>query len=404
VGNIWRFAYVAGENGGGAFLLVYVVSLVLVGLPVMLAEFALGSRGRCDVVAAFGSRGPWPAAGALALGAAFVILSYYAVITGWCAKYLFDYVSGAGGNTHFAQRYSDFVEDPVSVAAWQALILAVTAALVASGVQRGIERASRHLMPPLALIVVLLAGYALTLEGASRGIEFLFRPDWSLLTEPKIYLAAIGQVFFSLGLGMGVLLTYSSYSAERERLGAAAVTIAAGDTLFALAAGIAIFPAVFAFGLDPAQGPTLAFVTLPEVFTVMPHGAWVGTAFFLLLTGAALTSAVSLVEVPVAWLMRRFSLSRIAATLWIASAAFVTGLPSTLSPDFLGRIDSFASNVLLPCASIALLIHVGWVLPRRVSMEHAGLHSVRLAYAWLAMVRYVAPASLAAMLAWRAYS
>lgn len=388
VGNIWRFAYVAGENGGGAFLLVYVGCVVLLGIPVMLAEFVLGSRARADVLAAFGARGRWRIAGALALGAAFVILSYYAVIAGWATKHLFEYAVGSAGGS----------ARPVL---WQAIFLGATAALVAAGVQRGIERASRWLMPLLGAIVLLLAGYGLSLPGAGRGLAFLFAPDWAALARPGLYLAAIGQAFFSLGVGMGVLLTYASY-AGRERLGGAAVAIAAGDTLFAVAAGIAIFPAVFAFGLDPAGGPALAFVTLPQLFALIPGGGWFGLAFFVLLTGAALTSAVSLVEVPVAWLMRRFGLPRRSATLWTAGAAFAAGAPSALVPTVLEGVDRFASELLLPLASIALLAYVGWVLPRAACLAASGLRSPRCARAWLFAVRYVAPAALAALLAWSA--
>jgi len=407
VGNIWRFAYVAGENGGAVFLLVYVACVVSIGIPVMLAEFALGSRARCDVIAAFGARGAWRAAGALALAAAFLILSYYAVVAGWSTKYLFDYATarlGSAPEADHAARFSAFVSNPASVVAWQAAFLAVTAALVAGGVQRGIERTNRVVMPLLAVIVLLLAGFGLSLTGASRGLAFLFSPDWSVLARPGLYLAAIGQAFFSLGIGMGVLLTYASYSAERERLGTAALAIAAGDTLFAVAAGVAIFPAVFAFGMDPAQGPALAFVTLPQLFAVMPGGSVFGLAFFLLLTGAALTSAVSLVEVPVAWLMRRFGLSRAAATLWTSVAVFAAGLPSAVSPAVLGGVDNMTSDTLLPLASIALLIYVGWVLPKQAALESAALRSPRLARAWLIAVRYVAPAALAALLVWRALS
>ena len=389
------------------FLLVYVACVVAIGIPVMLAEFALGGRARCDVIAAFGARGAWRAAGALALVTAFLILSYYAVVAGWSAKYLVDYATallGSAPEADHAARFSAFVSNPASVVAWQAAFLAVTAALVTAGPQRGIERANRVLMPLLAIIVLLLAGFGLSLPGASRGLAFLFSPDWSALARPGLYLAAVGQAFFSLGIGMGVLLTYASYSAKRERLGTAALAIAAGDTLFAIAAGVAIFPAVFAFGMDPAQGPALAFVTLPQLFAVMPGGSVFGLAFFLLLTGAALTSAVSLVEVPVAWLMRRFGLSRAAATLWTSVAVFAAGLPSAVSPAVLEGVDNMTSDTLLPLASIALLIYVGWVLPKQAALESAALRSPRLARAWLIAVRYVAPAALAALLSWRALS
>lgn len=405
VGNIWRFAYVAGENGGAAFLLVYLACVMLIGMPVMLAEFTLGARTRGDVIAAFGARGPWRAAGALALAAAFLILSYYAVVAGWAVRYLFDYATGhpATPQTDYAAHFDAFVAQPAAVAMWQAIFLVATATLVAAGVRRGIERTSRILMPLLAFLVIVLAGYSLSLPGAGAGLAFLFKPDWSALTHPEIFLAAIGQAFFSLGLGMGVLLTYASYSAERERLGSATVAIAAGDTLFALTAGLAIFPAVFAFGMAPAHGPALAFVTLPQLFAAMPGGAAFGLAFFLLLTGAALTSAVSLVEVPVVWLMRRFALTRLTATVWVTLAAFAAGLPSAASPTILAYIDNLTSNTLLPLASVALLVYVGWALPRTAVLDAARLRA-RIARTWLFSVRYLAPAALVVLVAWKAVS
>ena len=415
LGNIWRFAYVAGENGGAAFLVIYAACVVLVGLPAMLAEFVLGARSRSDVVAAFASvrgRRSWRWAGTLALFAAFLILSYYAVVAGWAYKYLYDYAAGSVAGLSedtIGGRFDAFLAHPFEPVVWQALFLASTAVLVAAGVQRGIELASRLLMPLLAALVLVLAGYALSLPAAAKGLAFLFAPDWSALSRPQLYLDAIGQTFFSLGVGAGVLVTYASYSPGGQRLSNAALAIAIGDTLFAIVAGIAIFPAVFAFGLDPAQGPALAFVTLPKLFAVMPGGGWFALAFFFLLSAAALTSAVSVLEVPVAWLMRR-GLSRRDATLWTSTAAFAAGLPSALGGsllaglrpfgrDVLGTVDHFAADVLLPAAAIAVLLYVGYALPRNEVRAASGL-SRNLATAWLVSVRYAAPAALAAMLVW----
>jgi NSS family neurotransmitter:Na+ symporter len=404
VGNIWRFAYVAGENGGAVFLLVYVVCVIVIGVPAMLAEFALGRHMQCDVIAAFGRHGIWRAAGALMLLAAFLILSYYAVISGWATKYLFDYGRGAlagAAREDFRSRYATFVANPLEVIGWQVVFLTAAAGLVGAGVQRGIERANRVIIPLLGAIVLLLAGYSVSLPGAGRGLAFLFSADWSALGRPKLYLAALGQAFFSLGIGMGVLLTYGSYSARAGRLGSAAIAIAAGDTLFAIAAGVAIFPAVFSYGLEPTEGPSLAFVTLPQLFAVMPGGAFVGFLFFLLLVGAALTSAVSLIEVVVAWLMRRFTLSRPAATASAMLGALAAGVPSAASTVALNRIDSLTSLLVLPLAAIGLLLYVGWALRRHALQAAAELSSRCVARAWLAVVRYVAPAAIMVMLvAW----
>lgn len=412
LGNIWRFAYVAGENGGAAFLLAYVACVVAIGLPAMLAEFALGGRTRLDVIGAFASgRAPraWRIAGAGAVLGAFLILSYYSVVAGWAYKYFAGYVTGELRGLprgEAAARFAAFLREPVAPVAWHLAFMASTVAVVAAGVARGIERASRILMPLLGAIVLLLAGYALSLRGAAPGLAFLFAPDWSALARPQVYLAALGQAFFSLGVGMGVLLTYASYVREGERLPRAAGMIAAGDTLFAIAAGIAIFPAVFAFGLDPAQGPSLAFVTLPQVFASMPGGGWFATAFFFLLSAAALTSAVSLLEVVVAFGIRRLGLSRPKASLAAGAAAFAAGVPAALGGgvwrevallgrDILGVMDYFTGNVLLPLGGIAVVLFVGWFVPRAAAIEGSGLRSRALARLWLFDIRFVAPAAIA---------
>jgi len=414
LGNIWRFAYVAGENGGAAFLLVYVACVLAIGLPVMLAEFALGSRARLDVVGAFSSgRAPraWRLAGMGAVLGAFLILSYYSVVAGWAYKYLAGYVSGdlrGLPRGEAAERFAAFLRDPVEPVAWHLAFMASTAAVVAAGVARGIERASRVLMPLLGVIVLVLAGYAVTLPGAAQGLAFLFRPDWSALGRPGLYLAALGQAFFSLGVGMGVLVTYASYVRADERLPRAAGMIAAGDTLFAIMAGIAVFPAVFAFGLDPAQGPALAFATLPQVFALMPGGGAFATAFFLLLSAAALTSAVSLLEVVVAFAMRRLGLTRLKASVAAGLAVFAAGIPSALDGSvwhevrlfgrgILEAIDSLTGNVMLPLGGIAVVVFVGWFIPREAALAGAGLRSRTLARLWLLAVRYVAPAAIAVM-------
>ena len=282
LGNIWRFSYVAGENGGAVFLLVYGLCVLFIGLPVLLAEFVLGSRTRGDVMLAFSHRraaGVWQGAGALAALVAFLILSYYSVIAGWACRYFAAYLNGTlPGLPREAlpDAFSDFLAHPWQPVLWHALFMTITTLVVAAGIARGIELASRILMPVLAAMVILLAGYALSLPGASRGLAFLFAPDWSALATPRLYLAALGQAFFSLGVAMGVMITYAGYIRSRERLASSAVIVAVGDTFFAIVAGMAIFPIVFAFGMDPAYGPALAFVTLPQVFAIMPADARTG--------------------------------------------------------------------------------------------------------------------------------
>lgn len=413
LGNIWRFSYVAGENGGAVFLLVYALCVVLIGLPVLLAEFVLGSRARGDVLVAFShpraQRG-WRAAGAVAALVAFLILSYYSVIAGWAVRYFVAYLDGslpALPREALPEAFAEFVADPLRPVLWHAVFMTLTAAVVAAGVARGIERASRILMPVLAALVVALAAYGLTLSGAGRGLAFLFAPDWSALARPSLYLAALGQAFFSLGVAMGVMITYASYVRSATGLASSAAAVAVGDTLFAVIAGMAIFPIVFAFGMDPAFGPGLAFVTLPQAFAVMPAGAWIGVAFFFLLSAAALTSAVSLLEVPVA-IATRLGVPRAAASVGLAVAAFAAGVPAALgagpwreftiaSRRILEAVDYLAADLLLPVVGILVVLFVGWVLPRDDALVHCGLPP-RLARGWLAAMRYLAPVAMAVFL------
>jgi NSS family neurotransmitter:Na+ symporter len=408
LGNIWRFSYVAGENGGGAFLLIYVVCVLLLGLPLMLAELSIGRRAQSDVVESFGGadkRRCWPLAGWLMAIASFVLLSYYAVIAGWAYKYFAAYLIGAPSGLasgEFSAYFAAFVADPVEPLVWQFLVVASTVAVIIGGVKRGIEAVNRVLMPLLGAIVVLLAAYALSLEGAGAGIAFLFRPDWSALAHPSVYLAALGQAFFSLGIGAGALLTYGSYTAAGQKLAPAALGVVAGDTMFAVIAGIAIFPAVFAFGLDPAQGPTLAFVTLPEVFNVLPAGRFFAVAFFVLLGLGALTSAVSLLEVPCAVLMRELRWTRQKTALLTGAGVFALGVPPALGfgvlqgigilgLGILESIDRIASSVILPVGGLLIAVFVGWKWPYTDALRTAGLEAGVVGYLWRLLLRYVAP-------------
>lgn len=408
LGNIWRFSYVAGENGGGAFVLVYVGAVLLIGWPLLVAELAIGRSTRCDAVAAFAEiapRRPWRWAGWVGGAAAFAILVYYPVVAGWVGEYLWHYASGGAmvpsGRSH-AEQFEATIADPLRAVGWTALVMAVTVATVAAGVERGIERLCTVLMPLFLVLLVLLAGYGLSLEGAGRALGFLFAPDWSALARPTTYLAAIGQAFFSIGLGMGVLVTYGAYVPSRQRLPQAALFIVLGDTLIALFAGLVIFPAVFTHGLDPAHGPSLAFAALPEVFAAMPAGRGFAIAFFLLLAIAALTSAVSLLEVPVAWAVRRLGWRRTRASLLLGAAALAAGVPVALgygplapevagSPTLLDRIDHVASNVLLPVSSVCVALLAGWGWHAGAARAATGLEGSFAGGVWLWAMRVAVP-------------
>jgi NSS family neurotransmitter:Na+ symporter len=413
LGNIWRFSYVAGENGGAVFLFLYVLFVALIGLPLIIAELSIGRRGRGDAVAAFSTAGAgWPMVGWLCVAGATVILSYYAVIAGWALKYFAGAVSGAlwqNGAAGYGSYFHRFIANLAEPVLWQGLILSVTILVVAGGIKGGIELFNRWLIPLLALIVLGLAGYALSLENSSAGVAFLFTPDWSALAKPKVYVAALGQAFFSLGIGVAIFATYGSYIPRTFSLPACAAATVIGDTLFAVVAGLAIFPAVFALGVDPAAGPELAFITLPQIFLKMPGGMVIGAVFFFLLSAAAITSMVSLLEVPVAMAIHRFGWGRRRTALAAGALVFVIGVPSALSfgalkhvsiagRGILGAIDAAVSNILLPSGGILIALFVGWHVNRALTLAAAGLDGSRLGTAWLWLLRTLVPLAVALIL------
>jgi neurotransmitter:Na+ symporter, NSS family len=413
VGNIWRFSYVAGQNGGGAFLVVYVLCVLIIGIPLLIAELALGRRGQGDAVAAFAAVAPrslWVMAGGLGVLAASLLLAYYAVIAGWVLKYLSGALIGTlwqSSQEGYGGYFARFIAHPVEPIVWQLATLAASALIVAAGVRRGIERANRLLMPMLALILLALAVYSVSLPGAAAGVRFLLNPDWRALTSPPVYLAALGQTFFSIGIGMAIFITYGSYLPPGQTVPSSAVTIALGDTLVAVIAGFAIFPAVFAFGLDPATGPQLVFVTLPQIFLIMPYGHLFGVLFFLLLVAAALTSMIALLEVSVALAIRVLGLPRWSATIALGLLIFAAGIPAAAGSGplaalrwdgrgILDGMDHVVSNIMLPISGLLTALFVGWRW--REAPAEAGFGGRRLGFLWLRLVRWVAPALILAIL------
>lgn len=412
IGNIWRFPYVMGENGGAAFLIVYLGVVLIVGVPMVLGELALGRAARREAASAFehlGRRPFWRKAGVLGVLASFVILTYYAVVSGWALKYFVAFAIGAGPKSGEASDYFARFTAASEPLLWHVLILAVALAVVSAGVERGIERTAKLLMPMLAVIVALLALHSLTLPNADRGVSYLLAPDWTVLTRPQVYLAALGQAFFSLGVAMGVLVTYGSYIPAGQRLPAAALIVALGDTLFAIVAAFIIFPAVFSFGMSPTQGPALAFVVLPEIFSRMNYGVAIGAAFFGLLVVAALTSLIALVEICVAFAVERWNLRRAAATGLIASAGFLLGIPSLLSYGvwswvniagwpILDAVDFAASNVLLPLSGLAVTLFIGWHWRAADASAAIGFRAPIMFRLWRFSLRYAAPAMIVIVL------
>lgn len=415
LGNIWRFSYLAGENGGGAFILIYALAVAFIGLPVMLAEFALGRAGGADPTSAYPRISQVRATtviGWVAVIACCVTLAYYAVVAGWVARYLM--VALTGGFSHalvggHGAAFAAFTGHAVWPVAWHGLVMVATAAVVAAGVNAGIERLCKVLMPALAVIIIGLALYSLSLPGSGRGLAFMFIPDWSALSRPQVYLAAFGQAFFSLGVGYGAMLTYGAYAGPGQSLSRNALLAAIGDTLFALVAGIAVFGAVFAFNLNPASGPSLAFITLPEVFGRMPGGTLFAVAFFSLLLAAALTSAVGLLEVPVAALIERTGVPRRRAAWQLAGLIFVLGVPTALGfgplksitvagMGLLETYDTIVGEILLPLSVLAVAVFVGWFWGPVHSAEVAGLTGP-IGDVWRGLLRFVVPIVIVALFA-----
>lgn len=412
LGNIWRFSYVVGENGGAAFLLIYLLCVTLIGMPIIMAEFIIGRRAQSDAVTSFQKLAPgkpWQAAGFMGLASAFIILSFYGVVAGWTLKYFFSYLTGGialvGAET-YTDHFVKFITHPSAPLVWQSLFMAATIAIVLGGVKKGIEVANKILMPALALLVVGMAAYSLSLGGGREALTYLFKPDWSVLSEPSVYLAALGQAFFSLSLGMGALITYGSYLSKSEKLPGATLSVTLLDTMFAITAGLVIFPAVFAFGASPGEGVGLVFFTLPGIFARMAGGTLVGTLFFFLLAMAALTSAVSLLEVPTAYFVTKFNWDRKKTAIVIGLIIFLIGIPSSLGQgtlshirviggrDILDSMDFIASNILLPLGGLIIALFVGWGWKRSEALDESDLGDSSLGRTWLFLLRYVAPVAI----------
>lgn len=411
LGNIWRFAYVTGESGGAAFLLIYILCIIAIGIPILMAEFTIGRRAQSDVVGSFEKLAPgkpWVLAGILGVASAFIILSFYAVVAGWSLHYFIQYFSGGpaidaeGG---YGGYFGEFISSPLQPLFWQFAFMALTVGIVFVGVKKGIEKSNKILMPVLAVLVIVLAGYSMTLGGAQEALAFLFTPDWSSLRDPNVYLAALGQAFFSLSLGMGALITYGSYLSKKDKLPGAAVSVAGLDTLFAILAGLMIFPAVFAFGIEPDSGPGLVFITLPEIFSSISGGGLFGLAFFFLLSAAALSSAVSLLEVAVAYFMRKFQWSRQKTAIFVGFIIFILGIPSSLGQgilsdviifgrDIFDTMDFIASNIFLPIGGLTIALFVGWGWKKADAFDASDFGDTVLGNIWVFILRYFAPVAI----------
>lgn len=413
LGNIWKFPHEAGSNGGGAFLLVYIFFTLAIGFPVMLSEFALGRKSQKNAFGTFkmlASGTNWYMFGLLSIVAAAFILSFYGTVSGWTLEYVWLAISNSFKGMSAADitdTFNQFISHPYKAVLWQVGFMFISGAIVIAGVQKGIERYTKMMMPLLLLIVIILGIRACTLEGSGEGLKFLFYPKFSELTGGSI-LSALGQAFFSLSIGMGVLLTYASYIRKEDNLNHISLQVISTDTLVAVLAGVAILPAVFAFHIDPQAGPGLVFLTLPKVFLSMPFGQLWSVLFFLLLTFAALTSAISLLEVVVAYMVEEKKMSRIRATIITTLGITTLGVFSTLSfgplkdIEFFGLsiFDSFdfiSSNILLPAGGILLCIFAGWRLDHAVlyyELSNEGKIKLRFFRLYIFILKYLAPACI----------
>ncbi|AKL95851.1 Na+-dependent transporter SNF family [Clostridium aceticum] len=411
LGNLWRFPYTAGQNGGGAFVLVYFGILLLVGFTLMLAELLIGRHTQLNAVGAYRKiRKNWGWVGGIGVLASFLILSFYSVIGGWVINYLFKAATGAFTvpGTDMADLFVSFITNPGQPIIYHGIFAFLTLAIVMGGISGGIEKYSKILMPGLFVMMIVIMLRSVTLPGASEGIRFFLMPDFSKITG-EVMLAALGQVFFSLSLGMGVIITYGSYLSKDENIPQSAMIIPLVDTGVALLAGLAILPAVFALGFSPDQGPALLFIILPAVFANMPLGTFFGVIFFLLVLFAALTSSISLLEASVSYIVDEFNWNRKKTALLLGLAVFLLGIPSSLAQgvwshiepfrelDILDSIDFVASNIMLPLSGFLLCIFIGWIWGIDEALKEAtnkGKISFKLAGFWSFLIKWVAPIAI----------
>ena len=411
LGNLWKFPYVAGISGGGLFIVFYLIFALVLGIPIMLSEMAVGRKTQLNAIGAFRSIDKkWSFVGVLEIACAFIILSYYSVVGGWVMKYIGSYLTGA--NVSDGAAFDTFVSSPVQPVIWHLLFMAVAVIVVIGGVQKGIETCSKWLLPLLFVLLIGVVVRSVTLPGSTEGLKFLFVPDTALLSDPKALIdsivLAMGQVFFSLSLGLGIAITYGSYLKKDTDITKDTCTVVGLDTLMALLAGMAIMPAVFSFGMEPTGGPGLIFKTLPAVFDSRPLGRFFGLAFFFLVFIAALTSAIALLEVVASFFIDTFHWRRRTATLVMGGLMALIGVFASLS---MGPLSGFTiggmnlfdamgfltDKILMPLAALATCLFVGhvWGVGKVTEeVERCGKRFViRRVYGFL--IRWVAPILIA---------
>lgn len=413
LGNIWRFPYMLGENGGAAFLLVYISCILFLGIPVMITEFFIGRYSHKNAAGAFKVMAPgtkWSVIGYNGVAAAFLILGYYAVVSGWTLEYIVQAFSGSleGKNaTDFADEFTAFSTGVFRPILWTVVFIALTHIIIISGVKEGIERASKVMMPVLFLILIALCVRSITLPGASEGLTFLFNPDFSKI-DSSVVLSAMGQAFFSLSIGMGCLITYASYFGKQTNLQTTALQVTILDTLVAVLAGVMIFPAVFSFGIEPTTGPELVFITLPNVFEQLPFGNIWSFVFFVLLALAALTSTISLHEVSTAYVHEEYHISRKKAAVIVSIGVTILGILSSLSMgvlksytlfglNFFNLLDFVTAKIMLPLGGMMICIFTAKRVDKLLLKEEVTNHGTIRFYffnTYAFFVKYIAPIAI----------
>jgi len=414
LGNVWKFPYIAGVNGGGAFVLVYLLCVFVIGLPIMMSEILIGRRGRRNPVGTMrllgeeeGGTKHWRVVGLMGVAASFLILSYYSVVAGWAVAYVLEGARGVFAGTDAAgvgEIFEDLTGNWVTSGLWHTLFMVMTVFVVARGVERGLERAVRILMPALVGLLLLLLGYSMIEGNFAEALAFLFAPKFAELT-PEGALSALGHAFFTLSIGMGAVMAYGAYLPDDASIAATSVAVVCMDTGIAILAGLVIFPIVFAYGLDPAEGPGLIFHSLPIAFGQLPGGRVIATIFFLLLTFAAWTSGIALMESPVAWLMESRGMERPVTAILVGTVIWALGFLSILSFNLLAEVefvwgtffdsvDFLTSNIMLPLGGFAIAIFAGWVMCANSTSDELD-PDVRLGYRmWRVSARFIAPVAV----------
>jgi NSS family neurotransmitter:Na+ symporter len=413
LGNIWKFPSLTGANGGAGFLLVYLLATLVIGLPVMIAEITLGRAAKANPITTLQTLAPkkslpWWLIGAGGMLAAFLILSFYSEVVAWVFAYVFKAIGGSilSSDRHVTESaFGALIADPLQSLLWQWAVLVFIGGILLMGVTKGIEGITKKLMPVLFLLLLLLCAVSLTLPKVGEGLAFLFKPDFSKISA-GVVLTAMGLAFFKLSLGMGTMMTYGSYFRDDQNIPATTLRVMLADLFVSMLAGIAIFPAVFSFGFEPAAGPALVFITIPAVFSQIPGGQLLMIAFFALASVAATGAMLSMMEVPVVILHERFGMSRPKATLLTIAALVVLGSSCALTNSTLAGFKLFgmtmfdlfdfaSSNVLLPLAGILLALFVGWVWGRdnfqQALSNHGALRNATVTGAVFFLLRYVSP-------------